>query len=400
MGNEKGYPGIELRKGADSESIRIKFMFRGMECREPLKLAHTKQNINFAVRLRGEILNAIERNAFNYSDFFPNSKTALKFGTAPNRALIGDLLADHLKSAKRTLSPSTVRGYQQVCDSHLIEKWGNTAITDLKPPELREWIATLDCKIKTLRNILTPLRNVIEQAINDDIIESNPLDRVKLTKIMPKDAQKSDFVPDPFDGAEITAILAACDGQERNLYQFAFASGMRTSELIALEWRHVDWLAGRCMVEQVKVEGVINPRPKTDAGRRLVRMTGGAHDALQAQREHTEVAGLWVFHDARYKKAWADDHAVKKRWMIILRRAGVRYRNPYQTRHTFASTLLSTGSNPLYVAKQMGHEGVEMINRTYGRWVEQGIEPASQARITKFFAQWSPTPKSGTAEMA
>lgn len=391
MGNEKINRGIELRTGATSQSIRIKFMFRGMECREPLRLTHTKANINYATRLRGEILNAIERGTFVYADYFPESKSAAKFG-APARALIGDLLREHLEAAKRTLSPSTVRGYQQVCDSHLFSKWGAILITELKPPELRAWIIELDCKIKTLRNILTPLRNVLEQAINDDLIESNPLDRVKLSKIVPREALKSDFAADPFSMDEIEAILAACQGQERNLFQFAFGSGLRTSELMALEWRHLDWIAGRCAVEQVKVEGVIKNHPKTDAGMRQVAMTSGAHAALLAQREHTQAAGLWVFQDARYKTAWADDQAVRKRWMIILRTAGVRYRNPYQTRHTFASTLLSTGSNPLYVAKQMGHEGVEMINRTYGRWIEQGIEPASQERISCFFAQWSPTP--------
>jgi integrase len=391
MGNGKSSRGIELRTGATSESIRIKFMYRGMECRESLRLAHTKANINYATRLRGEILNAIERNSFNYAEFFPDSKTAAKFFDAPARVLIGDLLKTYMLESKKALSVSTVRGYQQVCDSHLFEQWGNTPITELKPPALRAWIASLDCKIKTLRNILTPLRNVLEQAINDDLIESNPLDRVKLTKLVPREALKSDHVTDPFDMQEIKAILAACDGQERNLYQFAFASGLRTSELIALEWRHIDFLKLQCSVEQVKVEKVLQQQTKTDAGRRKVNLTSGAYDALQAQREHTQIIGKWVFHDARYKTAWADDQAVKKRWMIILRKAGVRYRNPYQTRHTFASTLLSMGTNALYVSKQMGHEGTEMLNRTYGRWIEQGSEPDKKDGFSEFFAQQSPT---------
>jgi integrase len=77
--------------------------------------------------------------------------------------------------------------------------------------------------------------------------------------------------------------------------------------------------------------------------------------------------------------------------MIILRKAGVRYRNPYQTRHTFASTLLSSGANPLYVAKQMGHRDTEMITRNYGRWIEQGTEPETRKQLLAFFAQRSPT---------
>lgn len=54
-----------------------------------------------------------------------------------------------------------------------------------------------------------------------------------------------------------------------------------------------------------------------------------------------------------------------------MRRSGVRRRNLYQTRHTFASTLLSTSVNAMYVAKQMGHTDTTMVTRTYGKWIEQ-----------------------------
>lgn len=392
--------GIELRKGTHSESIRIKFMYRGMECRESLKLAHTKQNIKYAERLRGEILNAIEKGIFKYADYFPTSKQAAKFGHAPVTVTIGELLRDQLDIAKRSLSPSTYRGYKQVYDSHLFAQWDKTRLADLTPAAIRAWVGTLDCKIKTVRNILTPLRNALEQAVNDDLIEFNPLERVKLTKIMPREARKSDYEPDPFDMAEITAILNACEGQERNLYQCAFATGLRTSELIGLEWGSIDWLKGKISVDRVKVEGVVKEDTKTVAGRRKIDMRQGAYDALTAQRAHTELAGKTIFHDPRYGEGWADDQAVKKRWMIILRNAGVRYRNPYQTRHTFASTLLSTGENPLYVAKQMGHKDTEMITRNYGRWIEQGTEPESRKALAAFFAQISPKSKDDNARTA
>lgn len=381
--------GVELRKGAQSESIRIKFMYRGMECRESLKLAHTKQNINYAVRLRGEILNAIEKGTFKYADYFPESNLATKFGHAPQRVTVGELLRDQLDIAKRTLSPSTHRGYQQVYDSHLREKWDKTLLSELTPAAIRAWIGTLDCKVKTVRNILTPLRNALEQAVNDDMIEYNPLERVKLAKIMPREARKSDYVPDPFDMTEITAILDKCDGQERNFFRFAFATGMRTSELIALEWGDIDWLKGKISVDRGRVEGQIKD-PKTNAGRRKIDMLRGAFDALVAQRAFTGLAGKLVFHDPRYDAGWADDQAIKKRWAIILRKAGVRYRNPYQTRHTFASTLLSSGANSLYVAKQMGHRDTEMVTRNYGRWIEQGTETETRKQLADFFSQVSP----------
>ncbi|WP_161539951.1 Arm DNA-binding domain-containing protein [Glaciimonas sp. PCH181] len=390
MGNQASTRGIELRKGTESESIRIRFMYKGMECRESLKLAHTKQNINYAIRLRGEILNAIERGNFNYAEYFPDSTTASKFGPAPVKETIGELLREQLDIAKKTLSASTHRGYKQVCDSHLFDQWDKTLLRDLTAPAIRAWIAGLDCKIKTVRNILTPLRNALEQAVNDDLIEFNPLERVKLSKIMPREARKTDFEVDPFDMKEISAILAACVGQERNVWQHAFATGMRTSEFIALEWQSIDWVSSKISVDRVKTQGITKTDAKTAAGNRKIDMLRGAYDALVAQKEFTQLKGGLVFEDPRYNEGWADDHALAKRWRRILTKAGVRYRNPYQTRHTFASTLLSAGANPLYVAKMMGHRDTEMITRNYGRWIEQGTESETRKQLLEFFAQMSP----------
>ncbi|MDF5919893.1 hypothetical protein P4133_10895 [Pseudomonas aeruginosa] len=55
--------------------------------------------------------------------------------------------------------------------------------------------------------------------------------------------------------------------------------------------------------------------------------------------------------------------------MYALKKAGVRYRRPYQTRHTYASMMLSAGEHPMWVAQQMGHSDWTAIARIYGRWM-------------------------------
>lgn len=141
------------------------------------------------------------------------------------------------------------------------------------------------------------------------------------------------------------------------------------------------------MVERARVVKVTNTEPKTEAGRRKIDMLKGAFDALKAQQEFTALGGGLVFHDPLHNAGWDTNKAVLGRWRITLRKAKVRYRNVYQTRHTFASTLLSAGVNPLYVAKQMGHRDTEMINRYYGRWLEQGSCEETRRQSAEFFSQ-------------
>jgi integrase len=125
---------------------------------------------------------------------------------------------------------------------------------------------------------------------------------------------------------------------------------------------------------------------KTTSGKRTIDMRAAAYEALRGQQKYKTADCEAIFLDPRYGKPWESDNVLRKRFVKILRKAGVRYRNPYQARHTFASTLLSTGVNPLYVSMQMGHETVEMIQKKYGRWIEQGDDPATKQKLDDFFS--------------
>lgn len=58
------------------------------------------------------------------------------------------------------------------------------------------------------------------------------------------------------------------------------------------------------------------------------------------------------------------------------------YRNPYQVRHTYASSRLTAGANPWYLAEQLGHETVEMVYRHYGRFIKEDYQqPRTPLRL-------------------
>lgn len=361
-------------------------MYRGMECRETLKLSHSKANIKYAERMRGEILNAIEMDTFSYAEYFPESPLLAKLGIQPprNQVTVGDLLGDQLSIYERTLAASTLMSYRRNIKI-LLKRWDATLLRDLAPAALRSWLAELNLKAPSIRQLLIPLRSALDQAVNDDLIESSPIDRVKLRKVLSRDAYGARSVADPFSADEIRAILGACDGQLKNAWQFAFATGMRPSEYMALRWESVDLIAGTVKVERARVVGVTRDETKTWAGKRLIDMRRGAFDALKAQEQHSRLAGGLVFFDPATGRGWDTSDRLHRLWGPALKKAGVRYRTQYQTRHTFASTLLSTGENLMYVAKQMGHTDTTMVTRTYGRWIEQedGVLPEFYYRMVE-----------------
>lgn len=381
---------------ARGRTLRLTFPFRGVNCRERLSLEPTPPNVRYAVRLRGEIMNAIGMKTFNYADYFPESANARRFGFVGSAVTIGTLLDDYAAMASKSLSASTWQGYKKRIDGYLRPWFGNVRVRDLTTAEIRARLLAVETRdgkaltLKSARNIITPLANVIELAIIDRHRDDNPLDRLMLKRLWPADRVRSGWAADPFAFEEMTVIFdkGCASDEEADYWRFAFGTGMRTSELIALNWGDVDARKARVRVERAIVGGVKGERaekgPKTLAGRRDIDLTVGAWEALQRQRARTQLAGGMVWRDWRTGARWGSEHVLRMRWSRICVKAGVRYRNPYQTRHTFASVLLGAGVPPLRVAKWMGHVGTEMLNRTYGKWIEQGA--SDPQGLAAFFA--------------
>lgn len=397
MGARHSGAGIELRKGVRSETIRIVFQYQGKRCRESLRLAHTKTNIAYATRLYGEVVNSIAKNSFRYKDFFPNSKTvkamqkplpATPRKAPPRPTTVGQLLDDYLRIAERNLALSSYNNYQQVAQTHLYPKWKQVPAASVTARDLRTWIMSLTVKRKTIQLILTPMRNAMELGVTEDLLEANPFDSIKLSKLLPREQRTSTFRADPFDIDEIEAILLSCSREEdRNMLQFAFCTGMRPSEYIALQWKAVRKDRHYVAVEGAYVDGETKHTAKTPAGLRNIDLRVGALAALNGQLPYTgQDAGL-VFVNPTTRQQWNGDKPIYKRWKEILEIAEVRFRNPYQTRHSFASNLLMLGANPLYVASQLGHADTTLVMRTYGKWVHAGLEDDKRQRLLQLYRQ-------------
>jgi integrase len=253
------------------------------------------------------------------------------------------------------------------------------ALRDATPSKLRDWVSSLGVTAKFARNLLTPLRSVFEDALNDELIDYNPFERIALNKLLKQTSKASDYEVDPFGLAERAELLKAARTDERPLIQFGFATGLRPGELMALRWNRIDWIGGKVRID-LNLVAKTEKGPKTEAGIRDVDLTPDALAALAAAKEFSFLAGDHVFLNPRTGTAWEADAQIRKTlWQPLCTRAKVRYRNPYQMRHTFASSLLTAGGNPWYVASQLGHVDVQLVYRVYGKFIPQDYQKPTAA---------------------
>ena len=379
-------PGITIREFVTGDRIQIAFTYQNRECREMLPPGPVnKSSIQRAAVLREDIRAKIKADNFDYFEFFPDSPRA---GVDKKKAgLIRSLLQKQLETYERQvqngqMSPSTYNGYAKVINGERMKHWAEVNASDVTPSMLRDWIGGMDCTSKAIRNMLIPLRSVFEDALNDGLVEFNPFERIALAKLIRQTAKASDYVVQPFTQAERQTILAACRTDERPTFLFWFNTGLRPGELQALEWRHIDWEKATARVEQNQVVGVLKA-PKTMAGIRSIDLNSEAMEALEAQKAISKLRGERIWLNPRTLDPWRTDAQIRKTaWLPIMARSGIEYRNPYQIRHTYASTLLTAGANPWYVAQQLGHEDVEMVFRTYGKFIREDYQkPKAELRL-------------------
>ncbi|HCM9231700.1 site-specific integrase [Enterobacter cloacae] len=377
--------GVTIRKHSSGETINITFTYKGVKCREPLSnLEVNNKNLKYAERTLGEIHNKIERGTFIYAEYFPRSVRLKIFGNAATGKTVKMYLDEYLKICEtRNLSPSTIGGYKK-CRSALSELHIFPA-SELTPAALKTWIQNQKTTLKTIRNQLSFLRSSLDEAVTDGVLQINPVSLVTASRYQSnKSDAESRYIVDPLSPAEVSALLTSTGNKQwENLFRFAIQTGLRSSELCALRWRDIDFVGKTAHVQSASVSGVTKGT-KTKAGTRKVELTDEAMIALNDQKPFSFMKDGCVFEDPKTNKPWASADAIRKKaWVPTLRKAGIRYRNPYQTRHTFATRLISRGVNLFWLAAQMGHKGPEMLFRHYGRYLKEYDNNTTNIQLKK-----------------
>jgi integrase len=368
-------PGVRAVGGA----IQVDFTYRGRRCRERLRLEPTKSNLKYAEQLKARIEHEIALGTFDYAKYFPGSKHARTLTRdAGAVVLVKDLIGDWLKIIEAEVEPETFRKYSDDAQAWQNGEIGKRPIGAVRRDEVRLRLGELKLSRKRLNNLLIPLRGAFKLATERGQIATNPIRGLELKR--PAAIDEDDDI-DPFTPAEIAVLDAGPLGE---LWSFWAATGLRTGEIIALRWTDVE--QGRLRVARARRQGR-EKAPKTRAGLRYVRLLPPALLALRRVPKVSES----VFVNPNTGEPFHSDKPIRELFGRVCAQLGVRYRYPYQLRHTFASLSLSVGENPLWVAKQMGHKDPTLVLRVYARYVPTVDPEAGQ----KFAALWQPDGTSG-----
>lgn len=166
----------------------------------------------------------------------------------------------------------------------------------------------------------------------------------------------SKYLPKAASFEEIVRLLAQLDGasptvvRDKAMLELLYATGMRVSELVALDIAHVDLAnsAVHCIGKGNKERAI----PFGEGARAaLERYLEGARTALAGS--HDSVALFLNHHGDRLTRQGF--------WLIIkgyARQAGVETITPHTLRHSFATHQLNNGTELRKVQELLGHSSI------------------------------------------
>lgn len=358
MGRRSSGTGVEPLKSC----IRVTFVWLGKRCRETLEIQPTPANIKATERLMARVFQEIDLGIFDYEATFPKS------GRAAGTRGFTTIACEWLETV--TAEKSTMQGYTSAIEKIWAPAFGERQLASIKSSEIKREIATLAKRVsaKTVNNNLIPLRGIFAAAFEDGVIDRSPLERIRnLSHQAP--------MPDPFDREEMERILAFLRDQYSqqvwNWYEFAFGTGMRPSEQIVIQWSDIDWKRRTIRVQRARVRHVLKSTKTRSA--RDIDLTSRMIAVLQRQKVHSFMRGADtpIFINPVTNTPWPDVQDQRKLYFHpALRALGIRSRDAYQTRHTYATTALMAGVNPAYISRQLGHRNTAMLFKHYSKWID------------------------------
>jgi len=288
--------------------------------------------------------------------------------------------------ARAHCKASTVSIYETAFRLYLLPAFGQKDLSGITREEVKNLTYDLLAKGKTrstVKNVLAPIREMFNHAIEDGHVTFNPALRVLRRSRTEEGEQKEKA---SFLTREELGVLLRT-GQEHFPDYYPFVSllartGLRLGEAVALQWGDLD-LTGRFVeVRRTMVYRTLT-LPKSGKARR-VDLSRQLTDTLKAllleRKKETLKKGWgevppWVF-TTETGNLLDPDNFRGRVWYKLLAKAGLRHIRIHDLRHTFASLLIQNGESLAYVKEQMGHHSIKITVDTYGHLVLGGNRQA------------------------
>ena len=338
--------------------------------------------------------------------------------------------------AKQKLEPGTLERYMQELDGKVLPVLGNLKLTELRPANLNSFFLSLSkdgarkdgkkggYSKATIMKTFNVVSSVLHTAVDWEVIDHNPCDKVRIKAEDPADKIKFftpeqaaiflDYIEKPYviktkghqrvddTGKSYTVgdyeSMKMLPDQFRVLFNLAIFAGLRKGELLALRWPDIDFERDTISVSKsislVNNKPVCKP-PKTKTSNRVVSipefLTGRLRNLKASQLRYRLSLGdywkgedwLFIQDDGRLMNYSTPYHVFQN----ILKRYNADKSPEEQLplipfhglRHTSATLLIASHQDIKTIQARMGHAEASTTLNIYAHALQESDKKAADA---------------------
>jgi len=223
----------------------------------------------------------------------------------------------------------------------LVPFFAGKCLHEITPRLVEEYKAkrSKEVKTSTINRELACLKHIFTVAIEWGRVEANPVKRVKLYR-------ENNARVRYLEREEAERLVNACSGYLRNIVIVALNTGIRKSSILNLKWQDID-IKRRVIYLHDSKNGEKQEIPMNDTAK-----------AVFIQQPKNP-ASPYVF----AKEDGTPFGDIKKGFLSVLAKLGVKDFKFHDLRHTFASQLVMGGIDLNTVRELMGHKSIRMTLR-------------------------------------
>lgn len=300
---------------------------------------------------------AFDRAQMSKSDF-AFSKLAKK---GDEKFFIAQIL-DKLQAEKSFLKIRTQQNFKSDKKS-ILEFCEQNALFDIRHFSrehcvgFTQFLREKDLGKESILGRLKTLGQCLKFALASGLIDKNPYFVPKMSDFAPKEQIE------PFNLDEAQMLIKAASGELKSYLIIAFFTGARTGEILGLKFSDIDFAKNEiCILRTKHSSGQVENTPKTNKAR-VIDMLAPVKNELLAMKG----GGEFVFNIKSDK--------LHKDFYELCERVGAKAQRLYNTRHSFASIMLSRGEEPAWVGlKMLGHATLSTTFKYYAKYLPRSVQ--------------------------
>jgi len=379
--------GCKVKKAKDGAHLALQLFWNRIRSWETTRLEDTPENREFLQAKAVIISREMRKGTFDYVAHFPSGNRAHLFGAAP-RIRAADLntvrkyFAEWIKRRVHQVRPQQVRCDKSYFTRHILpavingQEFGDFYLASLTVHHLQqlqeffksERIDGQPYKAASVNKFIRALRAMLKDARRTGAMAINIFDRDLFSPLPETDSQSE---IDPYLPEERERIFNGFLQHRRHYHAFVFHqfwTGCRPSEACALRRRDCDLNYGWERIDKSRVSGS-QDGTKTGPSNRQIKLHDNLVPVLQEHARFILDPDAYLF--TTTEGAPIDEsNFYKREWLPMLRKLKIRPRPFYNTRHSYASFMISIGSPMGFISAQTGDKEAT-LRKHYAKYIEE-----------------------------